>query len=93
MQRGCDGIDRGVVRVTLLGDLFRSCPKRWLAKQAPLHDLVRDVQMFREHRLAPNDGGSLQQPARWHDALPIVEAELDRVRENQRAREAAKDGK
>ena len=56
---------------------FERCPKAMLRDElGAARELVEDALVFREHGLPPRAGGLDDQPARWVDALAIVDHEI-----------------
>lgn len=51
--------------------------------------LIHDAGFLREHGIAPEQGGVLDQPPKFLDALPVIESEREATARAMRARESA----
>lgn len=57
------------------------CPKALVARDwADEAQFAADAMAFREHRLAPNTGGMLDQDPRFLEALALVDTEIARLK-------------
>lgn len=51
--------------------------------------LIHDLGFLREHHLAPEAGGLLDQPPKFVEAIPIIDSEREATARAVKAREAA----
>lgn len=78
---GVDPAPGSFKHVTKYAQSFDRCPKAWLRDDAPRsREDLDDWRMLRHHGVMLEAGGLLDQPARYVDAVQVIDGELSACR-------------